>query len=77
MADPSGISGMRAEGSRPVALLRGDNYKAWSTKMKAQLKVLECWSLVNGADPQPLGGGPPGCLQSVTIVAVALRKKWD
>ena len=73
MADPTSISGIRVESSRPVALLRGDNYKAWSTEMKAQLKVIECWSLVIGTEP-PLGG-PPGCFP--LDVAVALRRKWD
>ena len=77
MADSAGNSGIRAESSRPVALLKDDNYKAWSTKMKAQLKVIECWSLVDGTDPMPPAAGPPGCLATVTAVAVALRKNWD
>ena len=77
MADPSGDSGIRAESSRPMALLKGDNYRAWSTKMKAQLKVVKCWALVNGNEPLPPGTGPPGCLATVTAAALALQRKWD
>lgn len=76
MADPGGNSGIRAESSRPVALLKGDNYRAWSTKLKAQLKVVECWALVNGTEPAPPATGPPGCLATVTAVAMGLRRKW-
>ena len=46
MADPAGISGIRATGLRPLAILKKDNYRAWSTKLKVQLKVMDCWLLV-------------------------------
>ena len=40
MADPAGISGIRATGLRPVAILKKDNYRSWSVKLKVQLKVM-------------------------------------
>ena len=49
MADTSGNSGIRVEGIRPLALLRKDNYRAWSSKIKAQLKVMDCWRYVSAA----------------------------
>ena len=41
MADPAGISGIRATGLRPVAILKKDNYRSWSVKLKVQLKVMD------------------------------------
>ena len=48
-----GNSGIRAEGIRYVALLRKDNYRAWSSKLKAQLKVMDCWRLIIGVVLMP------------------------
>ena len=43
MADPNGYTGIGAEGVRPLlALLRKENYRAWSTKLKVQLKGMDC-----------------------------------
>ena len=48
MADPDGISGIRATGFHPVAILKKDNYRSWAMKLKVLLKVMECWELVTG-----------------------------
>ena len=60
MADSSGNSGIRAEVARPLALLRKDNYRAWSSKVKAQLKVMDCWRLVIGTEAEPPATLPAG-----------------
>ena len=77
MADPAGIIGIRAEGSRPVALLYKDNYRAWSTKLKSQLKVMECWALVNGVELEPLVTSPPNCTPAETAVVLGVKRSWD
>ena len=77
MADPAGNSGIRAEGTRPVAYLKKENYRAWSTKMKAQLKVLDCWQLMIGVELQPSGRGQPGCSGAETAVALGQKRSWD
>ena len=46
MADPAGISGIRATGLRPVAILKKDNYRSWAIKLKVELKIMDCWELV-------------------------------
>ena len=46
MADNTGDSGIRVDGMRLVAILRKDDYRAWSSKLKSQLKVMDCWNLV-------------------------------
>ena len=77
MADPAGNSGIRAAGLRPVAILKKDNYRAWSTKLKVQLKVMECWELVTGAELQPPDTAPAGANAVAVAAALALRKSWD
>ena len=77
MADPAGNSGIRAEGSRPVAFLKKDNYRSWSTKLKSQLKVMDCWLLVTGVELQPASTGPPGCTPAETAVALGVKRSWD
>ena len=77
MADPVGISGIRATRLRPVAILKKDNYRSWSTKLKVQLKVMDCWQLVTGVELQPLATGPARCDAAATAAAVALRRSWD
>ena len=72
-----GNSGIKAEGVRPVALLRKDNYKAWSTKLKAQLRVMDCWRLVTATELQPPATGAPGCTAAETAAAELLRRNWD
>ena len=77
MADPADISGIRATGLRPVAILKKDNYRSWSVKLKVQLKFMECWELVTGTELQPLATAPVGADAATQLVAVALRKSWD
>ena len=77
MADPGGISGIRAAGLRPVAILKKDNYRAWSTKLKVQLKVMDCWLLVTGAELQPPATAPAGADAAAVTAALNLRKSWD
>ena len=72
IADPAGITDVRAEGSRLVTLLKKDNYRAWS-----QLKVMECWALVTDVELQPAGTGPPGCTPAETVVALGVKRSWD
>ena len=60
MADNLGNSGIRAEGIRPVALLRKENCRAWSSKLKAQLKVMDCWRLVTEVELMPPAAAPAG-----------------
>ena len=78
MADPTGASsGIRAAGLRPVATLKKDNYRSWATKLKVQLTVMDCWSLVTGAEVRPPATGPPGADAATLTAALALRKSWD
>ena len=77
MADPGGISGIRATGLRPVAILKKDNYKSWAVKLKVQLKVMECWELVTGTELQPPATAPAGADAATLTAALALRKSWD
>ena len=58
MADAVANIGIRAEGIRPLATLRKDNYRAWSSKLKAQLKVMDCWGLVSAIDLVPAAATP-------------------
>ena len=53
------------------------NYRAWSTKLKAQLKVMDCWQLVSGVELQPPATGPPGCDAPTQAATVAARRSWD
>ena len=77
MADPAGISGIRAAGLRPVAILKKENYRSWSTKLKAQLKVMDCWLLVTGAELQPPAIAPAGADAAAITTTLNLRKSWD
>ena len=77
MADPNGISGIRATGLRPVAILKKDNYRSWAVKLKVQLKVMDCWLLVSGTELQPPLTAPAGADAPAVAAAVALRKSWD
>ena len=73
MADPAGISGLKATGLRPVAIHKKDNYRAWSTKLKVQLKVMDCWLLVTGAELQPPATAPAGADAAAIVAALALK----
>ena len=76
MADAMGNSGIRAEGIRPLALLRKDNYRAWSSKMKAQLKVLDCWRLVSALEAEPAATAPPGTGAAGQAAMALIRTSW-
>ena len=77
MADPASSSGIRATGLRPVAILKKDNYRSWSVKLKVQLKVMECWELVTGTELQPPATAAIGADAPTLATALALRKSWD
>ena len=77
MADPCGISGIRAAWLRLVAILKKDNYRAWSTKLKVELKVMDCWLPVTGAELQLPATAPAGADAAAVTAALNLRKSWD
>ena len=60
-----------------MAILKKDNYRAWSTKLKVQLKVMDCWLLVTGAELQPPATTPAGADAAAIVAALALKKSWD
>ena len=76
MADSSGNSGIRAEVARPLALLRKDNYRAWSSKVKAQLKVMDCWRLVIGTEAESPATLPAGSSGAAVAAAALIRTSW-
>ena len=70
MVDPAGNSGIRADGSiRPVAVLKKDNYKPWSLKLKHALQLTRRWELVLGTEA--------GATTAEVTAALALRANWD
>ena len=79
MADPNGNIGIRASdgGMRPVAILKKDNYKAWSSKMKSSLKVMDCWRMITGAEVIPPATAPVGSTGAERTASLALRASWD
>ena len=76
MADNIGNSGIKAEGYKPVAVLRKDNHRAWSSKTKAQLKVMDCWRLVTGTEAVPSITAPSGTRSAGTAATVVIRVAW-
>ena len=76
MADNSGNSGIRAEGYRPMSVLRKDNYRAWSSKTKSQLKVMDCWRIVSGTQVEPPATVPAGSNIVVVNAAQLVRNSW-
>ena len=76
MAHPEGNSGIRAEMARPLAMLRKDNYRAWPSKLKAQLKVMDCWRLVSDAKAEPLATLPAGSSGAAMTAAALIRTRW-
>ena len=77
MADNPGNSCITAEGIRPVALLRKENYRAWSSKLKAQLKVMDCWRLVTEVELVPPAAAPTGSTVVQLAAAILTRAPWD
>ena len=77
MADPAGHSGMRTAGLRPVAVLKKDNYRSWTTKLKVQLKVMDWWLLVTGIELHPPATASTGADAVAVTAALNLRKSWD
>ena len=75
MADPAGISGIRATGLRPLAILKKDNYRAWSTKLKVELKIKDCWLLVTCAELQPPATALAGADAAAITAAVRTLEK--
>ena len=79
MADATGNSGIRASdgGMRPIAILRKDNYRAWSSKLKSQLKVMDCWRLVTAVELIPPDAAPAGSTVAQVAAAILTRASWD
>ena len=78
MADAAGNSGIRADGSiRPVAVLKKDNYKPWSLKLKHSLKLIRSWDLVTGTEAMPPAAAAAGATAAEVTAALALRANWD
>ena len=71
-----GNSGIRAEGYRPMSVLRKDNYRAWSSKTKSQLKVMDCWRIVSGTEVEPPATVPAGSNIAVVNAAQLVRTSW-
>ena len=38
---------------KPPAILKGDNYRTWAMKLKASLKVMSAWGMVEGTEVAP------------------------
>ena len=55
MAEPAGNTGIIDNGSIwPVAVLKKDNYKPWSLKLKHALKIIKSLEVVIGTEAMPL-----------------------
>ena len=76
MADNIGNDGIRADGMRPTAVLRKDNYRAWGSKLKAQLKVMDRWRLVSGVELGPPATVLAGTNTTGVVAAELLRTSW-
>ena len=76
MADNTGNSGIRADGIRPLVVLRKDNYRAWCSKLKAQLKVMDCWRLVSGLELEPPTTVLAGVGAAGTAAVGLVRTSW-
>ena len=80
MADPAGISGIRATGLRPVAILKKYNYRSWAVKLKVQLKFMDNWLLVTGVELQPPATAPAGADATAVTgawLALSSRAAWE
>ena len=76
MAAAAGNNVIRAEGIRPLALLRKDNYRARSSKMKTQLKVMDCWRLDSATEAEPLATTLAGAGTGAQVSATLIRTSW-
>ena len=76
MADPVGNNGIRADMGRPLAMLRKDNYRAWASKLKAQLKVSDIWRLVSGLELEPPATLPADSSGNQVTAAALIRAGW-
>ena len=78
MADPAGNTSIRADVSiRLVAVLKKDNYKPWSLKLKHALKLIRSWELVLGTEAMPPAAAAAGATAAEVTAALALRANWD
>ena len=82
MADPANIQhGIKAIGSenmiRAPAILKKDNHRSWAMKLKAALKVMDCWRLVEGTEVAPPSAAPAGATPAETRVVQAAKLLWD
>ena len=82
MADPADIQhGMRAIGLdntiRAPAILKKDNYRSWAMKLKAALKVMDCWRLVEGIEVAPPSTALVGKTAAETRAVQAAKLLWD
>ena len=52
MVYPIANSGIRADGclDRSVATFKSDNYTSWYSRLKAALKISDCWRLTTGVE---------------------------
>ena len=79
MTDPAGNCGIRASvgGMRAVAILRKDNYRAWSSTLKSQLKVMDCWRMVTAVELMPPDAAPADSTVAQQSAARLTRASWD
>ena len=82
MADPANIQhGIRAIGSdnmiRAPPILRKDSYRSWAMKLKAALKVMDWWKLVEGTEVAPPSAAPAGAALAETRAVLAAKLVWD
>ena len=77
MADPLANSGIRADGSlgRSVATLKSDNYTSWSSRLKAVLKISDCWRLTTGVELLPAVAAA-GSTAAQVAAADTARASW-
>ena len=80
MADPAGVQyGIRAPENtiRAPSILRKENYRSWAMKLKAALKVMECWRLVEGTEVSPPATAAAGASAAELRAALAAKALWD
>ena len=79
MADPGNLHGIRAPDNtiRAPSILRKDNYRSWAMKLKAALKVMECWRIVEGTELIPTRTAPVGSSAAVIREAAAAKVLWE
>ena len=72
-------SGIRASDNaiRSPAILKKDNYRSWAMKLKAALKVMDCWRLVEGVEEEPPILAPAGATAAERTAIMAAKASWD